>query len=183
MTITVIVLAIQLGVFPSNLLTGELLWLKSSTNHYVCFIYKTKRAGELCSGSCLCATRLSHRGSGIQVSNKLNVSFSTRKDLCAEPLWPWSSVSGLEFECCFCRPMSPDSSHHPQEVLLAQFILFVHQVNITPCLFIHANSKLSGDQSVFSLFLQELGKVLSRQLPRKLIILEVPPLPGHDEYD
>ena len=45
--------------------------------------------------------------------------------------------------------MSADSSHHPQEVILAQFSLYVHQVYIKPYFFIHANSKLSGDQSVF----------------------------------
>ena len=52
---------------------------------------------------------------------------------CGEPPWPRCSVlglrpPGLEFRIlCLDRTVSSQSSHHPQEVLLAQFSLYVHK--------------------------------------------------------
>ena len=39
---------------------------------------------------------------------------------------------GLEFESCVWRTVSSQSSHHPQEVLLAQFSLYVHKGGLKP---------------------------------------------------
>ena len=38
-----------------------------------------------------------------------------------------SDFQGLNFDLCVWRTVSSDSSHHPQEVLLAQFSLYVHK--------------------------------------------------------
>ena len=38
-----------------------------------------------------------------------------------------SDFHGWNFESCVCRAVSSHSSHHPQEVLLAQFSLYVHK--------------------------------------------------------
>ena len=38
-----------------------------------------------------------------------------------------SGHQGSNFEFCVWRTVSSQSSHHPQEVLLAQFILYVHK--------------------------------------------------------
>ena len=43
---------------------------------------------------------------------------------CGEPPWPSGSMLGLEY--CVWRAVSSHLSHHPQEVLLAQFSLYVH---------------------------------------------------------
>ena len=41
-----------------------------------------------------------------------------------------SDIQGLNFESCVWRAVSSHSSHHPQEVLLAQFSLYVHKSGI-----------------------------------------------------
>ena len=43
-----------------------------------------------------------------------------------------SDRQGLNFESCVWRTMSSQSSHHPQEVLLAQFSLYVHKGGLNP---------------------------------------------------
>ena len=62
------------------------------------------------------------------VQNK-NVSSSSIREsqYCGEPTWPKSSVHGLRpqgFKSCVWRAVS---SHHPQEIILAQFSLYVHK--------------------------------------------------------
>ena len=39
---------------------------------------------------------------------------------------------GSNFESCVWRTLSSQSSHHPQEVLLAQFSLYVHEGGLKP---------------------------------------------------
>ena len=39
---------------------------------------------------------------------------------------------GSNFESCVWRTVSSQSSHHPQEVLLAQFSLYVHKCGLKP---------------------------------------------------
>ena len=39
---------------------------------------------------------------------------------------------GSNFESCVWRAVSSQSSHHPQEVLLAQFSLYVHKGGLKP---------------------------------------------------
>ena len=43
-----------------------------------------------------------------------------------------SDRQGSNFESCVWRTVSPHSSHHPQEVLLAQFSLYVHKGGLKP---------------------------------------------------
>ena len=43
-----------------------------------------------------------------------------------------SDRQGSNFESCVWRTSSSQSSHHPQEVLLAQFSLYVHKVGLKP---------------------------------------------------
>ena len=43
-----------------------------------------------------------------------------------------SDRQGSNFESCVWRTVSPQSSYHPQEVLLAQFSLYVHKGGIKP---------------------------------------------------
>ena len=46
-----------------------------------------------------------------------------------------SDRQGSNFESCVRRAVSSQSSHHPQEVLLAQFSLYVHKGGLKPDLF------------------------------------------------
>ena len=46
---------------------------------------------------------------------------------CGEPPWPREN-----FESCVWRTVSSQSSHHTQEVLLAQFSLYVHKSGLKP---------------------------------------------------
>ena len=43
-----------------------------------------------------------------------------------------SDRQGSNFESCVWRAVSSHSSHHPQEVLLAQFSLYVHKNGLKP---------------------------------------------------
>ena len=43
-----------------------------------------------------------------------------------------SDRQGSNFESCVWRAVSSQSSHQPQEVLLAQFSLYVHKSGLTP---------------------------------------------------
>ena len=43
-----------------------------------------------------------------------------------------SDRQGSNFESCVCRTVSSQSFHHPQEVLLAQFSLYVHKGGLKP---------------------------------------------------
>ena len=46
-----------------------------------------------------------------------------------------SDRQGSNFKSCVWRTVSSHSSHHPQEVLLAQFSLYVHKGGLKPDLF------------------------------------------------
>ena len=46
-----------------------------------------------------------------------------------------SDRQGTNFESCVLRTVSSQSSHHPQEVLLAQLSLYVHKGGLRPDLF------------------------------------------------
>ena len=43
-----------------------------------------------------------------------------------------SDRQGSNFESCVWRTVSSQSSHHPREVLLAQFSLYVHKGGLKP---------------------------------------------------
>ena len=49
-----------------------------------------------------------------------------------EVTWSASDHQGSNFGPCVWRTVSPQSSHHPQEVLLAQFSLYVHKGGLKP---------------------------------------------------
>ena len=57
-----------------------------------------------------------------------------------------SDRQGSNFESCVWRTVSSQSSHHPQEVLLAQFSLYVHKGGLKPDSF-HFISKWLGPLS------------------------------------
>ena len=54
-----------------------------------------------------------------------------------------SDRQGSNFESCVWRTVSSQSSHHPQEVLLAQFSLFVHKGGLKPDSFHFRTKKIS----------------------------------------
>ena len=54
-----------------------------------------------------------------------------------------SDRQGSNFESCVWRTVSSQSSHHPQEVLLAQFSLYVHKGGLKPDSF-HLNTYFMG---------------------------------------
>ena len=58
-----------------------------------------------------------------------------------------SDRQGSNFESCVWRTVSSQSSHHPQEVLLAQFSLYVHKGGLKPDSFhfIDCNFLRSGE--------------------------------------
>ena len=54
-------------------------------------------------------------------------SFRDREVACSA-----SDRQGSNFESCVLRTVSSQSSHHPREVLLAQFSLYVHKGGLKP---------------------------------------------------
>ena len=63
-----------------------------------------------------------------------------------------SDRQGSNFESCVWRTVSSQSSHHPQEVLLAQFSLYVHKGGLKPDSF-HFIQPKAGPRSSGTLFL------------------------------
>ena len=55
-----------------------------------------------------------------------------------------SDRQGSNFESCVWRTVSSQSSHHPQEVLLAQFSLYVHKGGLKPDSFHFLSRQSSG---------------------------------------
>ena len=55
-----------------------------------------------------------------------------------------SDRQGSNFESCVWRTVSSQSSHHPQEVLLAQFSLYVHKGGLKPDSFHFYSKHKSG---------------------------------------
>ena len=62
-----------------------------------------------------------------RVKVSIVVSLRDREVACSA-----SDGEGSNFESCVWRTMSSHSSHHPQEVLLAQFSLYVHKDGLKP---------------------------------------------------
>ena len=61
-----------------------------------------------------------------------------------------SDRQGSNFESCVWRTVSSQSSHHPQEVLLAQFSLYVHKGGLKPDSFISINKISKSLNSILS---------------------------------
>ena len=65
-----------------------------------------------------------------------------------------SDLKGSNFESCVWRALSSHSSHHPQEVLLAQFSLYVHKGGLKPDsfnIFFHGPWLIGADVRNYSL--------------------------------
>ena len=58
-----------------------------------------------------------------------------------------SDRQGSNFESCVWRTVSSQSSHHPQEVLLAQFSLYVHKGGLKPDSFHFCHTKIINQAS------------------------------------
>ena len=56
-----------------------------------------------------------------------------------------SDHQGSNFESCVWRTVSSQSSHHPQEVFLAQFSIYVHKGGLKPDSFHFARSEMVGN--------------------------------------
>ena len=79
-----------------------------------------------------------------------------------------SDRQGSNFESCVWRTVSSQSSHHPQEVLLAQFSLYVHKGGLKPDSFHFISFSFSmKNRNSFSLFPSTLKKFC--QLPDKTV--------------
>ena len=68
-------------------------------------------------------TKMSH----LRVKDSIVGSLRDREVACSA-----SDRQGSNFESCVWRTVSSQSSHHPQEVLLAQFSLHVHKGGLKP---------------------------------------------------
>ena len=67
-----------------------------------------------------------------------------------------SDRQGSNFESCVWRTVSSQSSHHPQEVLLAQFSLYVHKGGLKPDSFHFISSTRSREsQQQFAVLVAE----------------------------
>ena len=114
---------------------------------------RARISSPICGGQCQCGWCLMHltilrRGGGprVVVSTGLggltetkNVSSPStcESQYCGElrdreVACSASDRQGSNFESCVWRTVSSQSSHHPQEVLLAQFSLYVHQGGLKP---------------------------------------------------
>ena len=62
-----------------------------------------------------------------RIRKKLVLCLRDREVACSA-----SDRQGSNFESCVWRTVSSQSSHHPQEVLLAQFSLYVHKGGLKP---------------------------------------------------
>ena len=65
-----------------------------------------------------------------------------------------SDRQGSNFESCVWRTVSSQSSHHPQEVLLAQFSLYVHKGGLKPDSFHFILDRRTSDRLLISDFRQ-----------------------------
>ena len=83
-----------------------------------------------------------------RVKVSIVVSLCDREVACSA-----SDRQGSNFESCVWRTVSSQSSHHPQEVLLAQFSLYVHKGGLKPDSF-HFYIALFGTSDIFTLELQ-----------------------------
>ena len=81
--------------------------------------------GSFPSLGCLRETKMFHSHPLVKLS--IVGSLCDREVACSA-----SDHQGLNFESCVWRAVSSHSSHHPQEILLAQFSLYVHESDLKP---------------------------------------------------
>ena len=70
------------------------------------------------------------------------------------------ACSASNFESCVWRTVSSQSSHHPQEVLLAQFSLYVHKGGLKPDSFHICGMKCS----IFNLYPLNFSKCFQHEV-------------------
>ena len=74
-----------------------------------------------------------------------------------------SDSQGSNFESCVSRTVSSQSSHHPQEVLLAQFSLYVHKGGLNPdSFFFISRCPNCADQDNLALHIACIVSILCR---------------------
>ena len=69
---------------------------------------------------------------GLKETQNVSSSSTCESQYCGEPPYSASDRQGANFESCVWRTVPSHSSHHPQEVLLAQFSLYVHKGGLKP---------------------------------------------------
>ena len=75
---------------------------------------------------------------GLKETKNVSSPSTCESQYCGEPLrdrevaCSTSDRQGSNFKSCVWRTVSSQSSHHPQEVLLAQFSLYVHKGGLKP---------------------------------------------------
>ena len=76
-----------------------------------------------------------------------------------------SDRQGSNFESCVWRTVSSQSSHHPQEVLLAQFSLYVHKGGLKPDsfhFFVHSSDIICPVLGKCRLSIYVIGAILCK---------------------
>ena len=85
------------------------------------------RAAQLLPQACIVVeTQCPVKGNHLITNNFEGIEVCIRSSCSA------SDRQGSNFESCVWRTVSSQSSHHPQEVLLAQFSLYVHKGGLKP---------------------------------------------------
>ena len=74
-----------------------------------------------------------------------------------------SDRQGSNFESCVWRTVSSQSSHHPHEVLLAQFSLYVHKGGLKPDSFHFDAGPTSTQLGIANLILPVINSALQSQ--------------------
>ena len=74
---------------------------------------------------------------GLKETKNVSSPSSCESQYCGEPrdreiACSASDRQGSNFESCVWRTVSSQSSHNPQEILLAQFSLYVHKGGLKP---------------------------------------------------
>ena len=72
---------------------------------------------------------------GLKKNKNVSSPSTCTAQYCGEPPWTRGSVLGLRppgLEFCVWRAVSSHSSHHPQDILLAKFSLYVHKGGLNP---------------------------------------------------
>ena len=91
-----------------------------------------------------------------------------------------SDRQGWNFESCVWRTVSSQSSHHPQEVLLTQFSLYVHKGGLKPDSFhcLHNFSRIAVKISTSMKFRDTLKQVPKLQVSHEFSAMCKGPFTG-----
>ena len=93
-------------------------------------------------------------------------SLSDREVACST-----SDRQGSNFESCVWKTVSSQSSHHPQEVLLAQFSLYVHIDGLKPESFYFISMLLSNTIAHKAAYIENIQKMYAINLQKQHIFL------------